>query len=375
MAGIYIHIPFCKQACHYCDFHFSTSQQNKLELVDSICKEIELRKDYLPSEKIETIYFGGGTPSLCNEKELVKILDSISRNFLVSSASEITLEANPDDLSGSNLKILKAIGINRLSIGIQSFDDQVLKFLNRAHNSLDSLQCLDQSRSCGFTNISVDLIFSIPGQSREQLKKNILSTLKFSPEHISAYSLTIEEKTVFGNWNKKGKLIANSDDEAAVQMEMMMDMLDASGYEQYEISNFCKPGFQSRHNSSYWQQKNYLGIGPSAHSYDGASRQHNVNNNSLYIRSILQNKIPYEREILTKANQINEYLLTSLRTNLGCSNRYLIDHFGFNLFKEKENALANFISLQMIEQKKDHLFLTRKGKLMADKIAADLFEE
>ncbi|HCW07653.1 MAG TPA: coproporphyrinogen III oxidase [Cytophagales bacterium] len=375
MAGIYIHIPFCKQACHYCDFHFSTSKQNQEGLVNAISKEIDLQKEYLEREGIETIYFGGGTPSLLSEKELKQILEAIARNHSIKANPEITLEANPDDLSEANLRMLKSCGITRLSIGVQSFDDQILQFLNRAHGSSDALQCLDRSRAAGFSNISVDLIYAIPAQSLSRFEKNLQTLLEFSPEHISAYALTIEERTVFGNWQKKGKLLASSDEEAAIQMEKLIDVLQSAGYEHYEISNFSKPRFHSRHNTSYWQQKKYLGIGPSAHSFNGHSRQFNIQNNSIYIRSIEQNKIPFEREILTQANKINEYLFTTIRTSTGCKMTYLKTQLSFDILSEKENELSNFIGLDLITLTDNYLYLTKKGKLLADKIAADLFTE
>ncbi len=375
MAGLYFHIPFCKQACHYCDFYFSTQLGHQQVLVDALCAELELQKKYLAEEPIETIYFGGGTPSLLSEKELSGLLAAVHKIFTVSPGAEITLEANPDDLTEEKLWGLKKVGINRLSIGIQSFDDGILKFLNRAHSSLEASRCVDLSRKVGFDNISIDLIYAIPGQDHNLLKKNIEKAITISPAHLSAYSLTIEEKTVFGRWQKKGKLIGATDDVAATQMEMMMDLLGNAGYEQYEISNFCKPGFYSNHNSSYWQQKKYLGIGPSAHSYNGHSRQHNISNNVLYIQSVQRGTVPFQSELLSRANQINEYLLTTLRTKWGCSVDYLRTQFGFDLLVEQQKEIEAFMNHELIELKENSLILTRKGKLLADKIAADLFVE
>jgi oxygen-independent coproporphyrinogen-3 oxidase len=375
VAGLYLHIPFCKQACYYCDFHFSTSLSNKELLVNSLCRELELQKDYLNGERIETVYFGGGTPSLLTERDLGKIVDSIHKNFLVSAQAETTLEANPDDLSQENLKMLRRLGVNRLSIGIQSFDDQVLQFLNRAHNSAQAFDCVDNARAVGFNNISIDLIYAIPQQGDFLWGKNIDRAISISPEHISAYSLTIEEKTVFGNWLKSGKLKTESDDVAASQMGILTDMLDLAGYDHYEVSNFSKPGFQSRHNSSYWRQQKYLGIGPSAHSYNKVSRQYNIKNNSLYIKAIEQDQIPCERETLSRSNHINEYLLTTLRTSWGCDLNYLVESFDFDLLKERGKELDQFQALQLLEIKDRHILLTQKGKLLADKIAADFFVE
>jgi oxygen-independent coproporphyrinogen-3 oxidase len=375
MAGLYLHIPFCKQACYYCDFHFSTSLSNKQQLVNALCQEMLLQKEYLEGEALKTIYFGGGTPSLLNQNEIEKLFNSIHKNFSVAKDPEVTLEANPDDLGIENLKRLSKAGVNRLSIGIQSFDDRVLKFLNRAHSSMQATNCMDHAREVGFKNISIDLIYAIPDQDENLWRKNIEQAISLSPEHISAYSLTIEEKTVFGSWFKKGKLKIETEDVAALQMEVLMDSLAVAGYEQYEISNFSKPGFHSRHNSSYWKQKKYLGIGPSAHSYNGVNRQYNLKNNSLYIQSIEQNKIPFEMEQLTRSNHINEYLLTTLRTSWGCDLNYLIHNYDFDLLNEKKREFDQFQLAGLLEKKENYILLTRKGKLLADKIAADFFAD
>ncbi len=372
MAGLYLHIPFCKQACHYCDFHFSTQQDGKGKMVEALCQELLLQKEYLEGEFIETIYFGGGTPSLLSCHELEKLLKSIRANHHVE-AKEMTLEANPDDLTTENLLRLKELGINRLSIGIQSFDDHILRFLNRPHTSQDAIKGYDQARKTGFANLSLDLIYAVPGQPHEAWKKNIERAIALMPEHISAYSLTIEEKTVFGNRQKKGKFLAEKDEVAATQMEMLIDLLGGAGYEHYEISNFCKPGFHSKHNSSYWQQKKYLGIGPSAHSYNGTSRQFNIPNNSLYIRSIEQGKVHFEKEVLSRANKINEYVLTTLRTAWGCNIDYLKNEFDHDLLQESTSVLHLFFANGLLEKRDQLLLLTPKGKLLADKIAAALF--
>jgi len=296
MAGIYFHIPFCKQACHYCDFHFSTNLSIRSAMVESFRKELYLQRHYLGGEKIETIYFGGGTPSLLTAEELASLLDDVAANFNVTSGAEITLEANPDDLSLSQVEELFRLGINRLSIGIQSFHDDVLTFLNRVHSSGHAVQCVADSRKAGFKNISIDLIYAIPGQSEDAWIENITTAIKLDPDHISAYNLTIEPQTVFGNWTAKGKLFPVIDDLAAKQLEILIRLLADAGYQQYEVSNFSKPGFESRHNSSYWQRKNYLGIGPSAHSYNKESRQYNVRNNHTYVKSLSEGEIPFEKE-------------------------------------------------------------------------------
>jgi oxygen-independent coproporphyrinogen-3 oxidase len=373
MAGIYFHIPFCKQACHYCDFHFSTNQEKKGEMVDALVRELELQKTYLGGEPVETVYFGGGTPSLLSVAEIETLLQAVAKNFTQVPTGEITLEANPDDLHAEKLVDLRAAGINRLSIGIQSFDDQVLHFLHRAHSASAAQQCLEQARAADFDNISLDLIYAIPGQPVETWRENILRALSFAPEHISSYSLTIEEKTAFGKWAATGKLKAVEDDLAAAQLEMLVEMLDTAGYEQYEVSNFARPGYYSRHNSSYWQQKKYLGIGPSAHSYDGQSRQYNVANNHLYLRGLHEDKIPFTHEALTPEDVINDYLLTTLRTAWGTDLRKLRQEFQYDLQALHGPYLDTLCAESLAIVSGDTLRLTRRGKMLADKIAADLF--
>ncbi|GHM99902.1 coproporphyrinogen III oxidase [Cytophagales bacterium WSM2-2] len=348
-------------------------QDSKPALVDSICRELDIQQNYLAGEDLETIYLGGGTPSILSEGELAKIFESIRKRFQVIDQVEITLEANPDDLTTAALQMLKEAGVNRLSIGIQSFDDTILKFLNRVHSSEDASRCISHARQAGFHNISIDLIYAIPEQDDGLWKKNVEQAIALSPEHISAYSLTIEEKTVFGNWRKKGKLKASSDEVAATQMEILISMLTAAGYRHYEISNFCKPDFYSRHNSSYWRQKKYLGVGPSAHSFNGESRQFNISNNALYIRSIKEGKVPYELELLSSVSRINEYLLTTLRTDWGCNLQYLESEFGHDVLKVNKKEIENFVSLGFVTLHEQILSLTSKGKFLADKIASDLF--
>jgi len=373
MAGLYFHIPFCKQACHYCDFHFSTNQTLKSELVNQLAAELILQKEYLQDEPIETIYLGGGTPSLLSAHELEILFNSIDKNYHVATHAEITLEANPDDLTSQKLSDLHAAGVNRLSIGIQSFDETVLKFLNRAHSATEALNCIEAARKAGIQNISIDLIYSIPGQHEDTLKKNLAVALSQRPNHISAYSLTVEEKTVFGRWATKGKLLAMDEDQSAHQFELVMDTLTQNGYQHYEISNYCLPGFHSTHNTSYWQGKNYLGLGPSAHSYNGVSRQFNVSNNHLYIKSIKKGTVPFEQEILTKENKINEYLFTSLRTEWGCDLNHLTQQYGYDLATKNKLYLNQLVANSLVKLTRDTITLTRAGKLLADRIASGLF--
>jgi oxygen-independent coproporphyrinogen-3 oxidase len=371
MAGLYLHIPFCKQACHYCDFHFSTDQSYRGQLVRAMVHEIGIQRSYV-KEPIDTIYLGGGTPSILSDEELRFLMEAAHANFDVRKEIEITIECNPDDISPDKLKSWRDLGINRLSIGIQSFDDAILKFLNRAHNAATAKDTLNQARASGFNNISIDMIYAIPDLDDERWKHTVHEALDFEPEHISSYSLTIEERTVFGKWSKHGKLHPVTDDVAARQFELLMDVLDARGYEHYEISNFSRPDFQSRHNSSYWKGVSYLGVGPGAHSFDGTSRQFNVRNNAAYIRALNKGEVPYEKEVLTRENRINEYIMTSLRTSWGCDLNFLKTTFGDDLIGRSGKYLA-FIQIENLSILDNGVLkLTRKGKLLADKIAEDL---
>jgi oxygen-independent coproporphyrinogen III oxidase len=373
MAGIYIHIPFCKQACHYCDFHFSTNQSNTTELVAAICKEINLQSAYLGNEIVETIYFGGGTPSLLTGQQLQDILESLHKNFSISASAEITLEANPDDLSLDKLQRLKSIGVNRLSIGVQSFDSNILAYLNRAHTSADATACYYLARQAGFANISMDLIYAIPGLTDRMWVDSIKQMVELAPEHISSYSLTIEKKTVFGKRLDQGAIQVVHDDVSARQLEILIEHLEESNYLHYEVSNFSKSGFESRHNSSYWKQKNYLGLGPSAHSYNGTGRQSNISNNHLYLKAIKEGLIPAEKEILSRADHINEFLLTTLRTSWGCDMNYLKQKYHYDLMIEQREYLQTLFTNDLALSVKNSLQLTKKGRLLADKIASDLF--
>lgn len=373
MAGIYIHIPFCKQACYYCDFHFSTNQKQRLKIIEAIETEIRIQKEYLKGEVIQTIYFGGGTPSLLSERELYLILQAIHKNFSISPTKEVTLEANPDDLTKEKLKEFKDAGINRLSIGIQSFDDAVLKSLNRAHDSRMAKRCVNNAYEAGFNNLSIDLIYALPDQDDNCWKKNIDEALTLKPQHISSYALTIEEKTVFGRWAAQGKIKTVDDDLAATQLQILVNSLEKESYEQYEVSNFSQPGFQSQHNSNYWKAKQYLGVGPSAHSYNGLSRQYNISNNSVYLNSILDQKIPATLEILTREDKINEYLLTTLRTSWGTNLAKLRQEFGFDLETDHREYIRSLQESKLAIVENHTLRLTKAGKLLADKIASDLF--
>jgi oxygen-independent coproporphyrinogen-3 oxidase len=373
MAGIYIHIPFCKQACHYCDFHFSTSLKKKDELINALTKELGLRKDEFKNTTVETIYFGGGTPSLLANAELQEIIDSVYKNYDVSENPEITLEANPDDLSKERVIELSIGPINRLSIGIQSFFEADLKLMNRAHNSDEARDSLSMATR-HFDNISLDLIYGIPGASNEQWLKNIEIALSYNVPHISSYALTVEPKTALASFIKKG-IIDNVDDEQAhEQFHILKDKLEASGFVHYELSNFGKEGYFSKNNSAYWQGKSYIGIGPSAHSFNGKQRGWNVSNNSKYINAIAKNELPIELETLTIVDQYNEYVMTGLRTIWGVSFDKVEKNFGIVFKKYLIEQSEVFINQQLLYIESEHLRVTKKGQFLCDGIASELFK-
>jgi len=371
VAGIYIHIPFCKQACHYCDFHFSTQTDLREEMTRSLLHEMELQRLYLSGHAVDTLYFGGGTPSLLPVDQLASLMAKAKELFGIHPDGEITLEANPDDLTPETLHSLKLAGINRLSIGVQSFDDGVLSWMNRGHTANQIFTSYQAAHAIGFSAISIDLIYGIPNQADGYWANTVRQAIALEPEHISAYHLTIEDRTAFGNWKKKGKVLEVTDEQAAQEFHYLMNQLEKAGYEHYEISNFARAGNYGLHNSNYWNGEHYLGIGPSAHSYNGVSRQFNVANNNLYIKAIGRHEVPAEKEVLTRENQVNEYLFTGLRTRWGCSVQKLKETWGYDL-------LAMPYTQQLLEQRflvleNDRLLLTRPGKFQADKIAADLF--
>lgn len=335
--------------------------------------EIALQSSYLEDEEVNTIYFGGGTPSLLAPGEINTILKVINSSFTLSLSPEITLESNPDDLGFEKLLALRSLGINRLSIGIQSFDDDILKFLNRAHDSYMSTKSFEDARAAGFENISIDLMYAIPGQDGRTLKKNIEKAIALNPEHISSYSLTIEEKTVFGKWAAQKKIRTPDDDVSAAELIVLIDELEYAGFEHYEVSNFSKPSFISRHNSSYWKGEKYLGIGPSAHSYNGSSRQSNISNNHLYLDAIKSGRLPATVEFLSREDKINDWLLTGLRTAWGTNLADLLKYHQFDLMQIHGPYIKQLIDSNLAVVKNQSLILTRSGRLLADKIAADLF--
>lgn len=375
MAGLYIHIPFCKKACHYCDFHFTQSVGQIDEMVDAIAKELITQSDFLGRDTIYTIYFGGGTPSLLEGPHLKKLMRIIQHEYSLSSNPEITLEANPDDLTDEKLGTFFDHGVNRLSIGVQSFKDERLKWMNRQHTAKEAIETFHLARSKGFENISLDLIYALPSDDHQDWLDDLKVISSLRPEHISSYCLTIEPQTAFGNWLKKGKIKAIDDDFAAEQFEILLEAMNKYGYDQYEISNFAQPGYESQHNSAYWKDEKYLGVGPSAHSYNGKFRKANVANNARYLKGTEDEKTPFEVINLTPEDQVNEYILTSLRTKWGCDLSLLKAKYQVDLLAEQEHYLNRLAGKDLIYEDEGFLVLTDQGKLLADKIASDLFIE
>ena len=372
MAGIYIHIPFCRKACHYCNFHFSTTHHQIEPMMAAIEKEAVLQKDYL-SEPIETIYFGGGTPSLLSIHQLQKVMDILQSEYQIAVNAEITIETNPDDFEEEKLEAWKKMGINRLSIGIQSFFEADLQWMNRAHNAAQADSCIRMAKDAGFDNITIDLIYGTPTLTDEAWKENVDKALSLGIDHISCYALTVEPKTGLEKMIQQKKIEAVDPDKQARHFSLLMQWLAEAGFDHYEISNFSKPGKKSKHNSNYWNGVDYLGLGPSAHSFNGRSRQWNIANNALYIQSLAKDQVPFELEILSSMEQLNEYIMTSLRTMEGLSLETVS-----RKWSEKELHQIIEIAQKPILQgymilKDKNLILTNAGKLMADGIASDLF--
>ena len=380
MSGIYIHIPFCKQACHYCDFHFSTSLKLKNELVEALQKELFLRKEEGNSEAVETIYFGGGTPSVLDISKLQALIKTVYKYYHVCENPEITLEANPDDLTDENIfKNYQSIGINRLSIGIQSFFDQDLKLMNRAHDANEAKRCLESVKKY-FDNISIDLIYGIPGMSVARWLENMETALSFEVPHLSCYALTVEPKTALHHFIKKGIVQTPDDEMVQLHFRALTETLEKHHFIHNELSNFGKEGFFSKNNTAYWLGKKYLGIGPSAHSYDGLSRSWNVSNNRLYINSLKENNLPSEKEILTQKDRYNEAVMTGLRTIWGVSFNKVKTDFGSHyldyLMQQAKPHLQNkllCIEKNLHSPELSRLITTQKGKFLSDGIASDLF--
>lgn len=372
MAGLYLHIPFCKQACHYCDFHFSTQLKQRDAVLKALIDEMAMQQDYLQGAVLSSVYLGGGTPSLLTEKELDQLFAAIQHHFKVNADAEITLEANPDDLDLYTLNVLHESPVNRLSIGIQSFREEDLKLMNRAHAVQQARACLRLAKEVGFEKLTADLIYAMPNMSDADWVQNLDELLAYDLPHFSAYALTVEAKTALHKFVRDGKVSPASDADQKRQFDLLIDMASARGYEHYEISNFAKPGKRAVHNSSYWKAEPYLGIGPSAHSFNGSSRQWNVSNNAKYVQSIARGELPATKEALSVYDRFNEQLLTGLRTSEGVDLAGMEQQFGAGLMAVFRSALRDLKS-DWYQLRDDHLILTRSGKHFADLIASDLF--
>ncbi|MEJ5054189.1 radical SAM family heme chaperone HemW [Sphingobacterium sp. MYb382] len=371
---IYFHIPFCKQACHYCDFHFSTSLKYKEEMLAAMQQEIKMRAQYLDDKTVHSIYFGGGTPSILGAEEINRLIDGVAQHFEIASDAEITLEANPDDLHSEKVKGLRNSPVNRFSIGIQSFFEEDLRWMNRAHNAAEAEASIKRVQDEGFENITCDLIYGYPLLSDVKWKANMAQLIENHVPHISSYAMTVEQKTALSSMINKGKTAPMNEEQSATQFELLMHTLQEHGYDHYEISNFAKPGHYAKHNSSYWRGKSYLGIGPSAHSFNGTSRSWNIANNALYIADIQKNELPLETEQLSLADRFNEYVMTALRTMWGIDLNKVQADFGSDLIYHIERETKGYLEANDIEKTEaNFLRLTRKGKLLADRIASDIF--
>ncbi|NLN33938.1 MAG: radical SAM family heme chaperone HemW [Flavobacteriaceae bacterium] len=372
MAGIYLHIPFCKQKCSYCNFHFSTDLKLKSQMVNAICSELELRKSEI-LEPVETIYFGGGTPSLLDLNGINQIFESIFKNYSVISNPEVTLEANPDDLTLDKIKELKSTPINRFSIGIQSFFDEDLRLMNRAHNANEAIFSVKSAQDFGFENITIDLIYGSPSTTDEIWRKNLEIALELGVPHISSYALTVEPKTVLDHQIQNKKVPEIDEEKQARQFQILVDTLTANDFIHYEISNFGKEGFLSQHNSNYWKGKSYLGIGPSAHSYDGKNRSWNIPNNSVYLKEIAQNRLPNEVEVLNENDRFNELVMIRLRMKEGLNLEEIKLNFPQEFYDDFLSEIRTHLDNETVYLEDRNFRLTEKGKFLADGIASSLF--
>ncbi|MBK8698962.1 MAG: radical SAM family heme chaperone HemW [Saprospiraceae bacterium] len=374
MGGIYIHIPFCKQACYYCNFHFSTNLGNTAAMSAALCKDIILRQNYLLQREVGSIYFGGGTPSVLSIPELSAIMDTLRTTFVILPGAEITLECNPDDISADFLTALKSLGINRLSLGVQSFFEEDLKYMHRAHNAADAIESIQTIRACGFENFTIDLIYGSETTSDAMWAKNVEMVRELNIPHVSAYCMTIEEKTVFGTWLKQNKIKPVDEEKSTRQYAYLMDAMEEAGYHHYEISNFSKPGLEAVHNSNYWRGVPYLGIGPSAHSYNGKQRSWVQSNNAHYLKAIDEGFVPIESEQLSDTDQYNEYVMTRLRTSWGIDMAYLRSVFGEAAAAHFEEQSRSENIAPFLDREGSVWTLNRQGKFLADRIAASFFQ-
>jgi len=373
MPGLYIHIPYCKQACHYCDFHFSVKQETKPAFVNALLKEIELQENYLNGEKIETLYFGGGTPSLLSSIELNRIFEKLYKHFSISENAEVTLEANPDDLNSEKISQLKSFPINRLSIGAQSFLDKDLRWMNRAHEASQAESCVKRAQDNGFENITIDLIYGLPDSTLEEWESNLERAFALNIQHLSCYSLTVEPRTALAHFISSGKSKSIDEEQTVQQFQILIEKMQENNWLHYEISNFsANENFISRHNSAYWFGVKYLGLGPSAHSFSGSARQWNSRNNHLYIDSLERGTIPFEKEDISPIQRMNETIMTRLRTIWGLSFTVFQNEYPTDWLNHIKQKSIPFIQEKFVELKEDALLLTEKGKLIADKIILEL---
>ena len=372
MAGLYIHIPFCKKACHYCNFHFSTSDKNRQAVLKSICLELEMRAQELQSMPVASIYFGGGTPSMLNDDELGAIFQVIEANYQVLPSVEITLEANPDDLSLKKITQLAVTPINRLSIGVQSFFEADLKLMNRAHTAKEALESLKIAQTY-FDNITIDLLYGMPEMSNVRWEENLQIAFDLKLNHLSCYALTVEPKTPLAHFIKTAQHPPLKDAVAAQHFQTLVNATAKAGFTHYEVCSFGKPGYFSKHNSSYWLGKPYLGVGPSAHSFDGKKRSWNVSNNKQYINTIAKNELPLTSELLTPENRFNEYIMTGLRTIWGVSLKRIEEEFGLGVQTSLLNNAHGYLASETLKIENAHLKMTPKGQFLSDGIASDLF--
>ena len=375
MSSIYIHIPYCKKKCSYCNFHFRISKNDKDEMIQAMIKELDLRENYLKSKKLNSLYFGGGTPSILNQKEIELLFNKVREKYLIDENTEISFECNPDDLDKEKLLLLKKLGVNRLSIGIQSFNDEDLNFMNRSHNSTQAMDCVKFSQEIGFNNISIDLIFSLPNQTLKDWKRNLDIAFNLGIQHISSYSLTIEEKTKINHLIKTKKITELDDDISLQQYNLLIKESEKNDFTHYEISNFGKENYFSKHNSSYWLGNEYLGIGPSAHSYNRKSRSWNVRSNKKYISEIKNNRLPSETEILTNSEKFNDYIMTHLRTIWGVDTNYILKYFGEKILSDFIIDLKKWENSKDLTHQDENVKLTKKGKYISDAICSDLFTD
>ena len=373
MSSIYIHIPYCKQKCSYCNFYYKTNQKDFSLLINSIIREISLTKDYLKKKELISLYFGGGTPSLINNSSLNLIFNKIKEHYLITSKTEITIECNPEDLNEEKLKFFKKIGVNRLSIGIQSFKDEDLIFMNRSHNSKQALNSIKNAKKIGFKNISIDLMYSLPNQSISDWSENLKIAFELNIHHISSYSLSIEEKTKLRHLINKNILTELSDFESQSHFQLLIDECKKNNFVQYEISNFGKKDFFSIHNKNYWTGQEYLGIGPSAHSFNGKSRRWNISNNTKYIDNLKNNILAFEEEKLKNSDKFNEYIMTSLRTIWGIDLNTIKKRFGDDMYTNFSTQTKKWIKSKHLNIEKNKIFLTTKGKYISDTIVSDFF--